>query len=106
MNGRDVLPRPQKVADLVHTVAVRIQQHDFDIVRRRWTAIAPANHLDQRLVIIHAAVDYHDLVHTQADHGYAIPDRDIFDKTAAERDWERIFAIYYRQLRPFRDGPQ
>ena len=52
-----------------------------------------------------AAVKYHDEVHDQADHGYAIPDRDIFDKAAAERDWELIFAMYQRQLRPYRDVP-
>jgi len=47
-----------------------------------------------------AEVEYNDLVHSQTDHGYAIPDRDVFDKAAAERDWERIFAMYQRQLRP------
>ncbi|MDH3738752.1 MAG: dienelactone hydrolase family protein [Alphaproteobacteria bacterium] len=47
-----------------------------------------------------ATVVYSDLVHHRVDHGYAIPDRDVFDKAAAERDWERIFAMYQRQLRP------
>ena len=51
------------------------------------------------------AVDYRDLVHSQVDHGYAIPDRDVFDKAAAERDWERIFAMYQRQLRPCGEAP-
>lgn len=51
-----------------------------------------------------AEVDYFDTVHTQVDHGYAIPDRDVFDKTAAERDWEHIFAMYHRQLRPYGDA--
>ena len=31
-------------------------------------------------------------------HGYALPDRDIFDKPAANRDWENIFAMFRRQL--------
>lgn len=52
-----------------------------------------------------AAVDYIDQVHSQVDHGYAIPDRDVFDKAAAERDWELIFAMYQRQLRPYGDAP-
>ncbi len=52
-----------------------------------------------------AAVDYHDEVHRQVDHGYAIPDRDVFDKAAAERDWELIFAMYQRQLNPYRTAP-
>lgn len=48
-----------------------------------------------------AAVEYHDLVHLQSNHGYAIPDRDVFDKAAADRDWERIFAMYQRRLDPY-----
>jgi hypothetical protein len=27
-----------------------------------------------------------------------LPDRDIFDKPAANRDWENIFAMFKRQL--------
>ncbi len=43
--------------------------------------------------------DYSDLVHAGAAHGYAIPDRDVYDRDAAFRDWERIFAMYDRVLR-------
>jgi len=52
-----------------------------------------------------AAVTYHERVHAQVDHGYAIPDRDVFDKAAAERDWEVIFAMYQRQLQPYDEAP-
>ena len=38
------------------------------------------------------------IVHAGAEHGYALPDRDVFDKQAANRDWERIFAMFRRQL--------
>ena len=37
-------------------------------------------------------------VHRGAEHGYALPDRDVFDKQAANRDWEIIFAMFRRQL--------
>jgi carboxymethylenebutenolidase len=37
-------------------------------------------------------------VHKGAEHGYALPDRDVFDKQAANRDWEIIFPIFERQL--------
>ena len=37
-------------------------------------------------------------VHRDAEHGYALPDRDVFDKQAANRDWEIIFAMFRRQL--------
>jgi carboxymethylenebutenolidase len=39
-------------------------------------------------------------VHKGADHGYALPDRDVFDKQSANRDWEVIFAMFRRQLYP------
>ncbi|MFP6736431.1 MAG: dienelactone hydrolase family protein [Rhodospirillales bacterium] len=45
-----------------------------------------------------ADVEYHHIVHAGAEHGYALPDRDIFDKRAADRDWEIFFAMLRRQL--------
>ena len=44
------------------------------------------------------AVGYRSEVHPGAEHGYALPDRDIHDKRAAERDWELIFAMFRRQI--------
>lgn len=43
-------------------------------------------------------VDYRYVVHDGAKHGYALPDRNIYDKHAANRDWEIIFAMFRRQL--------
>jgi carboxymethylenebutenolidase len=40
-------------------------------------------------------------IHRGAEHGYALPDRDIFHKQAAERDWELIFAMFHRQIPPY-----
>ena len=51
-----------------------------------------------RLMQDNSAVRYRGQVHRGADHGYALPDRDVFDKSAANRDWEYIFAMYRRQL--------
>ena len=45
-------------------------------------------------------VRYRSIVHAGTHHGYSLPDRDIFDKASANRDWERIFAMYRRQLVP------
>ena len=45
-----------------------------------------------------APAGFEHIVHAGAQHGYAIPDRDVFDKHAAARDWERAFAIYRRVL--------
>jgi len=44
------------------------------------------------------AVDYRFALHPGAEHGYALPDRDIHDKRAANRDWELIFAMFRRRL--------
>ena len=44
-------------------------------------------------------------IHKGAVHGYALPDRDIFDKHAAERDWELIFAMFHRQIPPIGTDP-
>lgn len=46
-------------------------------------------------------VQYMQQIHKGAEHGYALPDRDIFDKHAAERDWEMIFAMFHRQIPPY-----
>jgi carboxymethylenebutenolidase len=45
-------------------------------------------------------VDYRHAVHPGAQHGYALPNRDIFDAPAAARDWELIFAMFHRQIPP------
>jgi hypothetical protein len=49
-----------------------------------------------------APVRYQFLVHPGADHGYSLPERDVYDRTAANNDWERIFAMFHRQVPPFR----
>jgi carboxymethylenebutenolidase len=46
-------------------------------------------------------VRYRFTVHTGAEHGYALPDRDIHDKRAATRDWELMFAMLHRQIPPY-----
>lgn len=43
---------------------------------------------------------YTEVVHPGTVHGYALPDRDIFDKQAANRDWELILAMFQRQIPP------
>jgi carboxymethylenebutenolidase len=45
-----------------------------------------------------ADVTYRHIVHAGAEHGYALPDRDIFDKASYNRDWEHIFAMFRREL--------
>jgi carboxymethylenebutenolidase len=49
-------------------------------------------------LLSHCPVAYRHEFHTGAEHGYALPNRDIHDKRAANRDWELIFAMFRRQL--------
>jgi carboxymethylenebutenolidase len=37
-------------------------------------------------------------VHKGAEHGYALPDRNVFDREATDQDWEAIFAMLGQQL--------
>lgn len=37
-------------------------------------------------------------VHPGTEHGYSFPERELYVKEAAERNWERIFAMFRRQL--------
>ena len=46
------------------------------------------------------AVKYRHEVHPGASHGYALPDRDVYDSRAAARDWELMHAMLRRQLAP------
>jgi len=34
-----------------------------------------------------------------AEHGFAFPERPAYNRDAAERHWERLFALYGRNLR-------
>jgi carboxymethylenebutenolidase len=43
-------------------------------------------------------VRYRAVLHKSAIHGYALPNRDIHDKHATNRDWEAIFAMLKRVL--------
>jgi carboxymethylenebutenolidase len=49
-------------------------------------------------LLSHCPVAYRHEFHPGAEHGYALPNRDIHDKRAANRDWELIFAMFRRQL--------
>jgi carboxymethylenebutenolidase len=47
------------------------------------------------------AVRYRHHVHAGTEHGYSLPDRDVYDKHATARDWENIFAMFHRQIPPY-----
>jgi carboxymethylenebutenolidase len=64
----------------------------------RFAAPAVVQALQEALSAL-ASVKYSFEVHPGAEHGYAMPDRDIFDKNAFNRDWEIIFGMFRRQLK-------
>ena len=37
-------------------------------------------------------------IHEDTDHGYAIPDRDSYNKAATDEDWNAVFAMFRRML--------
>lgn len=41
---------------------------------------------------------FQDRVHADTDHGYAIPDRDVYNAAASASDWETIFVMFRRNL--------
>ena len=45
-----------------------------------------------------SAARYRCNLHRGADHGYSLPDRDVYDAAAADKDWDEIFAMFGRQL--------
>jgi len=51
-------------------------------------------HLDS--VGTNATVEWYPGTH----HGFAFPQRPVYDKPAAERHWERLFSLFERNLRP------
>ena len=43
-------------------------------------------------------VTYRSSLHAGADHGYGLPDRDVYDRDAVEADWREVFAMFERRL--------
>lgn len=52
-------------------------------------------------LLAQCSVKVRSIVHPDAYHGYALQSRDVYDRDADGRDWELIFAMFHRQLRPY-----
>jgi len=46
-----------------------------------------------------AQVNYRMEIYPGTEHGFAFPSRDIYNKAAGERHWERMFALFERNLK-------
>ncbi|MGE0255786.1 MAG: dienelactone hydrolase family protein [Alphaproteobacteria bacterium] len=92
-------------ADSPHLAVPRIRGELYCGFAEHDPFAPPATIAAMREIAAGAKLRYREQIHPGADHGYAIPDRDIHDKHAAERDWELIFAMYHRQLAPYAPAP-
>jgi carboxymethylenebutenolidase len=45
-----------------------------------------------------AGTDFEVEIYPEAEHGFAFPQRAAYRKAAAERHWERLFALFHRKL--------
>lgn len=52
-----------------------------------------------------ANIRYRQRVHPGAGHGYALPDRDIYDPQATAEDWTMILRMFNRRLPPYGGAP-
>jgi len=62
----------------------------------RWAPLEMVEALDQSLkdADVNAELELYPKVH----HGFAFPQREAYDKDAAERHWERLLALFRRRL--------
>jgi carboxymethylenebutenolidase len=62
--------------------------------------LAPLPMVDELRALLQASAAKGELeMYPQVHHGFAFPQRHCYDQAAAERHWERLHALYTRQLR-------
>ncbi|HTV93923.1 MAG TPA: dienelactone hydrolase family protein [Verrucomicrobiae bacterium] len=62
----------------------------------RWAPPEVITELERTLLATNAAFEVERYPGTE--HGFAFPKRPVYDKAAAERHWERLFALFRRRL--------
>lgn len=62
----------------------------------RWAPLETVEELAQSLAA--AGVNAEVEVYPAVEHGFAFPQRAVYDKAAGERHWERLFSLYRRRL--------
>ena len=63
-------------------------------------AYVPDSVVEQLPKVLQAAqVDHRIEIYPGTEHGFAFPQRALYVKSAAERHWERMFALFDRKLR-------
>jgi carboxymethylenebutenolidase len=90
LHGSDlVLPGP----DSPHLIAARTAAKIYCGFAEHDPYAAPAimQTMHDEFQRVGAAYDF--TLHRDARHGYALPDRDVFDQAATERDWKKMFSV-------------
>jgi carboxymethylenebutenolidase len=86
-------------ADSPHLVAAKAMGELYFACAEtdRWAPLETVEALDQAVKAgaLNAEVE----LYPGVEHGFAFPQRGAYDKTAAERHWERLFALFARNLR-------
>lgn len=62
----------------------------------RWAPMETVEALTRQLLADKVTAEVE--LYPGVEHGFAFPERAAYDKTAAERHWERLFALYRRNL--------
>jgi carboxymethylenebutenolidase len=88
-------------ADSPHLAAGKIQGEFYCGFAEHDPYTPPATVAQMAAAMRSSTAKYRYKVHAGTEHGYALPDRDIYNKAAALRDWEMILAMFHRQIPPY-----
>src|SRR5262245_2046654 len=93
LHGSDlVTDRP----DSPHRLAARLQGELYCGFAGHDPYTSPSTISDLAAAMKSSAAQYGYEVHAGTEHGYSLPNRDIYSESAAGRDWDRILAMFHR----------
>ncbi len=79
-----------KAADIEGEVYLAFAEHDAHVPQAEVDALAP--------ILLHAGTRARIELYPGTEHGFAFPERAVYVKAAGERHWERLFALFRRNL--------
>jgi carboxymethylenebutenolidase len=96
LHGSDIV---SDKPDSPHLVAAKAKGEIYSgFGERDWFSPPPAIATMVETLSNVPGLTYRHTVHPGTPHGYALPDRDVYNKQAAFTDWENVFAMFRRQL--------
>jgi carboxymethylenebutenolidase len=89
----DAEDSPHKLlAQLRGAIYFGLAEHDYALP-------LPKAHEFIELLARDCTARYETEIHEGAHHGYSFPGRPVYQEKAAERSWEKIFAMFARELK-------